>query len=73
MLSFVDYLSYEDRHKQSWDSLIQDTRDWITTLETKMEVFFKYLSTGPDVAHTIIRKTPGEIIGQVQGGSNDPN
>jgi len=69
MLSFIDYLSYEDRHKQSWDSLTQETRDWITTLETKMEVFFKYLSTGPDVAHTIIRKTPGEIIGQVQTGS----
>jgi adenylosuccinate synthase len=68
MLSFVDYLSYEDRHKTSWDSLSQRTRDWITTLESKMGVFFKYLSTGPDVDHTITRKSSGELAAQVQGG-----
>ena len=68
MLSFVDYLNYEDRYKQSWDSLTQKTRDWITTLESKMGIFFNYLSTGPDIAHTIVRKTPGELVGQVQNG-----
>lgn len=71
MLSFVDYLRYEDRHKSSWDSLSQKTRDWITTLESKMGVFFKYLSTGPDVEQTIIRKSPGEIVAQVQAGRSE--
>ena len=71
MLSFVDYLSHEDRNKSSWDSLTQKTRDWITILESKMGIFFNYLSTGPAPEHMIIRKTPGELIGQIQGrGTN---
>jgi adenylosuccinate synthase len=68
MLSFVDYLKYEDRHKTSWDSLTQSTKDWITTLESKMGVFFKYLSTGPAPEHTVIRKSPGEIVAKIQSG-----
>lgn len=67
-LTFVDYLNIEDFGKASWDSLSQRTRDWITTLESKMGVFFKYLSTGPKPEHTIIRKTPGELVAQVQSG-----
>lgn len=68
MLSFVDYLRYEDRHKTSWDSLSQKTKDWITTLESKMGVFFKYLSTGPDPEHTIIRRAPSELLPEMQSG-----
>jgi adenylosuccinate synthase len=68
MLSFVDYLKYDDRHKTSWDSLTQETKDWITTLESKMNVFFNFLSTGPDPEHTIIRKSPGEQAASVQAG-----
>lgn len=68
MLSFVDYLNHEDRHKSSWDSLSQRTRDWITTLESKIGVFFNYLSTGPDVGHTIVRKSPGQLAAEVQAG-----
>lgn len=68
MLSFVDYLSYHDRHKTSWDSLSQKTRDWITTLESKMGVFFDYLSTGPDVEHTVVRKSHGELAARAQLG-----
>ena len=68
MLSFVDYLSYEDRHKTAWDSLTQRTRDWITTLESKMGISFNFLSTGPDVEHTIIRKSPGQLAADVQTG-----
>lgn len=71
MLSFVDYLSYHDRHKSSWDSLTQKTRDWITTLESKYGIFFNYLSTGPDVEHTIIRKSPGQMVASVQAGISD--
>lgn len=66
MLSFVDYLNYQDRHKSSWDSLTQKTKDWITTLESKLGVFFNYLSTGPDVEHTIFRRSPGELAAAVQ-------
>jgi len=68
MLSFVDYLNYEDKDKSSWDSLTQKTRDWITVLETKMGIFFNYLSTGPAPEHTIIRKSPGELAVQAQIG-----
>jgi len=68
MLTFVDYLNYEDRFKTSWDSLTQKTRDWITVLETKMGVFFNYLSTGPNPEHTIVRKSPGELAVQAQIG-----
>jgi adenylosuccinate synthase len=57
MLSFVDYLNYQDKHKSSWDSLTQKTRDWITILESKTGVFFNYLSTGPAPEHTIVRHT----------------
>lgn len=65
-LTFVDYLDLKDEEKSSWDSLSQDTRDWITTLESKLGVFFNILSTGPMPEHTIIRKTPGELVAQVQ-------
>ncbi|KKK53503.1 hypothetical protein LCGC14_3094120, partial [marine sediment metagenome] len=68
MLSFVDYLKYDDRHKTSWDSLTQETKDWITTLESKMNVFFNFLSTGPNPEHTIIRKTNGELAVKAQIG-----
>jgi len=71
MLSFVDYLNYQDRHKSSWDSLTQKTRDWITTLESKLGVFFNYLSTGPDVEHTIVRRSSGEMAAVVQSGGPD--
>jgi adenylosuccinate synthase len=66
MLSFVDYLHYSDYGKTSWDSLTQKSRDWITTLESKMGVFFNYLSTGPSYESTIVRKSPGELAGYVQ-------
>jgi len=66
MLSFVDYLHINDYGKTSWDSLAQKTRDWITQLESKMDVFFNFLSTGPDPEHTIFRKTPGEFVAQAQ-------
>jgi adenylosuccinate synthase len=66
MLTFVDYLNHEDKNKASWDSLTQKTRDWITTLESKMGVFFNYLSTGPAPEHTIVRKSPGEMLVYVQ-------
>lgn len=62
MLSFVDYLNYQDRHKSSWESLTQKTKDWITTLESKFGIFFNYLSTGPDVKHTIIRRYPNRVL-----------
>ena len=71
MLSFVDYLHVSDYGKTSWHSLSQKTRDWITQLESKMGVFFNYLSTGPDPEHTVHRKSPGELAAQVQAGSND--
>ena len=66
MLTFVDYLDAEDKHKSSWDSLTQKTRDWITTLESKMGIFFNYLSTGPAPEHTIVRRTPGDLAVYVQ-------
>lgn len=66
MLSFVDYLDYQDREKTSWDSLSQKSRDWITTLESKMGIFFNYLSTGPAPDHTIVRKSSGELVGTIQ-------
>jgi adenylosuccinate synthase len=66
MLSFVDYLHYSDYGKSSWDNLSQKTRDWITTLESKMGIFFNYLSTGPAPEHTVIRKSPGELLGHIQ-------
>jgi adenylosuccinate synthase len=66
MLTFVDYLNHEDKNKASWDSLTQKTRDWITTLESKMGIFFNYLSTGPAPEHTIVRKSPGELLGHIQ-------
>jgi len=68
-LTFVDYLNIEDKDKSSWDSLSQRTRDWITTLESKLGVFFNYLSTGPLPEHTVIRKSPGELVVQIQAGS----
>jgi len=68
MLTFVDYLNYEDKNKSSWDSLSQKTRDWITILESKMGVFFNYLSTGPAPEHTIVRRSPGEMAAVVQVG-----
>jgi adenylosuccinate synthase len=71
MLTFVDYLNHEDKNKASWDSLSQKTRDWITTLESKMGVFFNYLSTGPAPEHTIIRKSPGEMLAYVQNCPSD--
>ena len=66
MLSFVDYLDANDYGKSSWDSLSQKTRDWITILESKMGVFFNYLSTGPNTDQLVIRKSPAEqaIIAQ---------
>ena len=67
-LTFVDYLNLEDFGKSSWDSLSQRTRDWITTLESKLGVFFKVLSTGPNPEHTIIRKSFGEMAVQLQMG-----
>jgi len=66
MLTFVDYLNHEDKNKASWDSLTQKTRDWITTLESKMGIFFNYLSTGPAPEHTIMRKSPAEFAGYIQ-------
>jgi adenylosuccinate synthase len=71
MLTFVDYLNYEDKDKSSWDSLSQKTRDWITILESKMGIFFNYLSTGPAPEHTIVRKSPGEMAAMVQAGHKD--
>lgn len=68
MLSFVDYLHVDDFGVNTWEGLTQETKDWITTLETKMAVYFKYLSTGPDTSHTIIRKTPAELLAQIQAG-----
>jgi adenylosuccinate synthase len=55
MLSFVDYLNANDFGKSKWEDLSQNARDWITTLESKLGVHFKYLSTGPDNHQTIIR------------------
>lgn len=57
MLTFVDYLNIDDFGKSSWDSLSQRTKDWITTLESKLNVFFNVLSTGPATDHTIFRKS----------------
>lgn len=54
-LTFVDYLDINDVNKSSWEDLSQKTRDWITTLESKFDVFFHILSTGPDLEHTIYR------------------
>lgn len=55
MLSFVDYLNYTDFGKSRWEDLSLQARDWIESLESKLGVHFKYLSTGPDNHQTIIR------------------
>jgi adenylosuccinate synthase len=65
MLSFVDYLNANDFGKSKWEDLSQTSRDWITTLESKLGVHFKYLSTGPDNHQTIIREAAPVAKGRV--------
>lgn len=55
MLTFTDYLHTSDADKNRWEDLSQKTRDWVTTLESKLGVFFDYLSTGPLPEHTVDR------------------
>ena len=55
MLSFVDYLNEQDFGKNDWESLTLTTRQWILSLESKLGVTFKYLSTGPANEHIIVR------------------
>lgn len=55
MLSFVDYLNADDFGKSSWEDLSLQSKDWITTLESKLEIKFKWLSTGPKAEDMIVR------------------
>jgi adenylosuccinate synthase len=55
MLSFVDYLNVNDFGKSNWDDLTIGTKVWITQLEERIGKKFKYLSTGPDEGHLIVR------------------
>lgn len=55
MLSFVDYLSSQDFGKTEWNQLSRTSRDWITSIESKLGVHFKYLSTGPLTEQVVVR------------------
>ena len=55
MLSFVDYLNVNDFGKSRWEDLTAGSQTWITGLEKRIGKKFKYLSTGPDEKHLIIR------------------
>lgn len=55
VLTFVDYLHIDDYGKDKWEDLTNQSQEWITQLEAKLGVFFKYLSTGPAEEHTVIR------------------
>jgi adenylosuccinate synthase len=56
MLSFIDYINYEDFNKDAWDSLSEKSKNWILNLEHEAGVFFKYLSTGPSESAFIVRE-----------------
>lgn len=55
MLTFADYLHYSDSGKGKWEDLTEKSRKWITDLESKMNIHFDYISTGPKQEDTIFR------------------
>lgn len=52
-ITFMDYISYDDREKTSWKELSDKSRDFVKLVEFRLQTPVTILSTGPKPEHTI--------------------
>jgi len=54
-LTFVDYAHISDFGKSSWEDLTMKAKNIVVGIESRLGIYFNYLSTGPKQEHTIKR------------------
>ncbi len=52
-ITFMDYISFEDRQKSSWKELSAKGHNFVKLVETRLQTPVTILSTGPKPEHTI--------------------
>lgn len=59
-LMFIDYINYQDHGKTRFDDLSQESKDYINSLEDKLQVPISLIGTGPKEHHIIDRRKGGK-------------